>query len=79
MKTFKVKKSYSTRSICDSNCIWNFEVIKRTAKTVTIFDKMDRVEKRCKIHIYDNCEMIYPLGHYSMAPSLRAENQIDEN
>ena len=71
MNTFKTNTVYKTRSICDSECIFSFEVVSRTSKTVTIKSKMDGLVKR-KIFIYDNSECIMPLGSYSMAPMLKA-------
>lgn len=74
MKTFEIGKTYSMRSACDHNCIWTYTVIDRTAKTITITDGDD--VKKCrisdKISNYNNAETIYPLGRYSLAPSLRA-------
>ena len=71
MNTFTTGQELSSRSICDSNCIFTGKVIKRTAKTVTISSRGD--EKRCKIHnSEDGSEFIYPHGRYSMAAIFRA-------
>lgn len=74
MKKFEIGKSYSMRSACDHNCIWTYTVTARTAQTVTISDgkevKKCRISK--KISEYRNAETIYPLGQYSMCPSLTA-------
>ncbi len=74
MKKFEIGKSYSMRSACDHNCIWTYTVTNRTAQTVTISDgkevKKCRISK--KISEYRNAETIYPLGQYSMCPSLTA-------
>ena len=70
MKTFKSGTEIKTRSICDHNCIFTAKVIKRTAKTVTIITMGE--ERRCKIHVEDNEEFIFPHGRYSMAPVMRA-------
>jgi hypothetical protein len=32
---FQIGRTYSTRSICDHNCIFAFTILGRTAKTVT--------------------------------------------
>ncbi len=72
MLTFKQGQKLSNSSICDHNCVFTAEVVKRTARTVTITS--DRGVKRCKIHI-DTCgegEFIFPYGRYSMAPIFRA-------
>ena len=74
MKKFEIGKKYSMRSICDHECVWTYTVIARTAQTITISDGKE--VKKCrvikKISEYWNAETIYPLGQYSMAPSLVA-------
>jgi len=70
MKTFSIGQQLSTSSICDSNCIFKAEVIKRTAKTVTIKVRGELVRR--KIQIFDGAESIFPFGQYSMAPIFRA-------
>ena len=74
MKKFEIGKKYSMRSICNQECVWTYTVIARTAQTITISNgkevKKCRVVK--KISEYRNAETIYPLGQYSMAPSLVA-------
>lgn len=71
MKKFETDKDYSTRSVCDYDCIFNFRVIKRTEKSIWIKDIHGNVSRK-KIEIYNNEESIYPFGHYSMCPILRA-------
>ena len=74
MKKFEVGETYNMRSACDHNCIWTYTVTARTNQTVTISDgkevKKCRISK--KISEYRNAETIYPLGQYSMCPSLTA-------
>lgn len=74
MKKFEIGKSYSMRSACDHNCIWTYTVTNRTAQTVTISDGKE--VKKCRISKkhseYRNAETIFPLGQYSMCPSLTA-------
>lgn len=68
-KTLKIiimSKTLTARSVCDYDCIFKVELIKRTAKTATI--KYHGVPRRCKIHVRDGEEFIYALGTYSMAP-----------
>lgn len=74
MKKFKVGSTYSMRSICDHNCVWTYTVTARTAQTVTITDGKVTLKRRIckKVSEWNNAETIYPLGQYSMAPSLRA-------
>jgi len=71
--TFIKGQNYSARSICDSECIWNFVVLKRTAKFVTVKDIDSNETKRCGVFIWDETECIRPHGNYSMATVLRAE------
>lgn len=74
MKKFEIGKTYTMRSICDHECTWSYTVTARTAQTVTITD--GREVKRCRINKtvtqYRDAETVYPLGQYSMAPSLTA-------
>ena len=71
MKRFEVGKRYSAFSPCDMNCTWEFEVIKRTEKMITI-SPTEKV-RRVKVHQDDREEWATPLGSYSMCPVLRAE------
>jgi hypothetical protein len=77
MVEFKVNGTYSTRSICDHNCIWTFTVLKRTKSTITITD--GKKVKTCRINKkyseYNNAETIFPLGKYSMCPVLSADKE----
>jgi len=72
MKKIQVGTTLTARSACDHECIFTAEVLKRTAKTVTV-KTMEGV-KRCKIQIsYDGKnEFVYALGRYSMCPIFRA-------
>ena len=66
-KVFKTGEAYTTRSICDHDCIFSITIAKRTAKTVTTSQG-----KTLRISIYDNAERVKPLGSYSMAPIICA-------
>jgi hypothetical protein len=68
---FEVGKHYATRSVCDHSCVFVYEIIKRTEKTVTIADSFGKV-KRCKIHKDSRAEYILPEGSFSMCPVLYA-------
>lgn len=75
MKKFEVGKTYKCHSVCDHNCVWEYEVIARTAQMITLKDDRGEV-KKCRVikdlsNMY-NAEHVYPLGRYSMAPSLHA-------
>lgn len=74
MKKFEVGKQYSMRSICDHECIWTYTVTARTAQTITITDgeKIQKCRISKKSSEYRNAETVYPLGQYSMCPSLTA-------
>lgn len=72
-KKFKTDIVYSCRSTCDHNCIWSFEIIKRTNKSVWI-KNIDNNISRKVISIYNGEEQIFPLGKYSMAPILGAND-----
>jgi len=70
-KTFQTGKTYSTRSICDHNCIISVTIAKRTAKTVTATNG-----KTFRINVYDNNEQIWPWGKYSMSPIIDATDLV---
>lgn len=74
MKKFEIGKTYSMTSICNHDCIWSYTVTARTAQTITLTDGKET--KRCRISKaatqYRDAETVYPLGQYSMAPSLTA-------
>lgn len=74
MKKFEVGKQYSMRSICDHECIWTYTVTARTVQTITITDgeKIQKCRISKKSSEYRNAETVYPLGQYSMCPSLTA-------
>ena len=71
MKKFEIGKTYSTRSACDYECVFSFEVVRRTEKTVWIKDRMQGIKGR-RVEIDEGVEMIRPYGSYSMAPIIRA-------
>ena len=73
MNTFIPGKTYTTRSVCDYDCIFTFKCIKRTAKTVTFESIMRNKPIRVKLRTEsDGSEWVLPLGSYSMAPVLHA-------
>ena len=69
-KQFIVGETYSCRSICDYECIYSFEILKRTAKCVWI--KYHGEVTRRTVRLSDDVECIDPHGRYSMSPVLRA-------
>lgn len=74
MKKFEIGKTYTMKSICDHNCIWSYTVTARTAQTITVTDGKKTLKLRVikKLSEYVGAETVYPLGQYSMAPSLSA-------
>jgi len=74
MKQFETGKTYSTRSICDHNCIFSFEILRRTAKSVWIKDRDDNNKPvRRGIEVWRDVESFYPFGKYSMAAIISAD------
>lgn len=82
IKQFEVGKTYSMRSICDSNCIWSYIVISRTERTVVLqqlrngepFGDKERFVIKKKLSEMRGVESCMPTGTYSMAPILSADN-----
>ena len=73
MTRFEIGKTYYCRSVCDYDCIWEFEVAKRTAQTITTAcGKTLRFNKT--LSEYNQAETVFPQGRYSMAPILTADN-----
>lgn len=70
MIKFEAGKTYSTRSICDHDCVISVTIEKRTAKTVTATFRGE--QKTFRVGEYDGAEFIKPWGSYSMAPVIRA-------
>jgi hypothetical protein len=67
---FEAGQTYTTRSICDSECVISVTVIKRTAKTITT--KIMGNVKTLRIFDRDGAEAVRPWGRYSMAPTVTA-------
>lgn len=80
MKQFEVGKTYSMFSPGDQNCTWIYTVTKRTACTVTLTDDQGKT-KTCRISKqsseYRKAETVYPLGQYSLCPSLSADREVE--
>lgn len=68
MNKFESGKTYTARSICDHNCIFTVNVIKRTAKTILAYVDNSSDPKRLRITERNGEEMVWPHGSYSMAP-----------
>ena len=72
---FAVGATYFTRSIGDYNCIYRFEILRRTASSVWI--NVDGEVKRRKISTYGGSEIFQPFGSYSMAPTISADRPVN--
>lgn len=78
MIKFEVGKTYSTRSICDHNCIIRVKVLKRTAKTVTAVEEGKQPKTfRPYFSEHYNAECIRPWGSYSMSPITTATDTAE--
>ena len=77
MKRFEEGKTYKHHFITDRNAEVTYKVIKRTTKTITVQNiDTNEVIKGKRIKEWEGTELIKPLGVYSMAPTLRAENEV---
>lgn len=75
MKKFEIGKTYSTRSIANSDCTISLTVIARTACTITATDdggKTLKLKISKKTSTFRDAETVYPWGQYSMAPMISA-------
>lgn len=73
-KTFQVGTTYATRSICDWDCIHSFEIMARTAKSVTV--KVHGKVVRRGLSVYEGVEQFKPFGSYSMAAIISADKTL---
>jgi hypothetical protein len=72
MLAFNVGQTYSTRSICDYECIYSITIASRTAKTIkTTRGKTLRVSASWD----GRAEMVRPNGNYSMAAIITADSR----
>lgn len=67
MEQFEIGKSYTTRSICNHDCIYSITIASRTAKTIKTTDG-----KTLRVGEYEGAETVKPFGTYSMCPVIRA-------
>ena len=72
-KFYKGQK-LATRFLGDYDLILRGEVISRTPKFVTVKVEGEKKPVRCGVSVFENSEVIYPLGKYSMAPSFHAKD-----
>lgn len=69
---FQVGQTVQARSACDSDCVWTFTVLRRTAKFVTLQDVDTLDTMRVGVREHDGEEWASPFGSFSMAPVVRA-------
>jgi hypothetical protein len=67
---FEIGTVYQARSACDYQCVFEYEVVGRSAKFITIAHGGDT--KRVGIKSGPNGEWAMPSGSYSMAPVIYA-------
>lgn len=72
MSVFQVGKTYTTRSVCDHDCIIYVPVLRRTEKTLTTLVRGE--EKTLHIIVWKGVECVKPWGTYSMSPIVSAED-----
>lgn len=72
---FVVDRTYTARSIGDSNCIWSVRIISRTAKRVEFKIGDEPGSHKKGIHVYEGVEKVFFLGKYSMAPMISADKE----
>jgi hypothetical protein len=75
---FETGKTYRTLSPGDHDCVLDYKIISRTAKTLKSFDKMDNQVKTYRISIWENVEQFKPWGSFSMCPMMTADKQVQE-
>lgn len=73
MNKFETGKTYSTRSICDHNCIFTVQVLGRTAKTIKALVDGRNI-KTLRVSEYNGNEQVKPHGSYSMAAIVGADD-----
>jgi len=76
-RTFEAGRTYAMTSVCDSNCRWTFKVVRRTAKSVWLLNDEGETVRRV-ISTYNGEEQVFPLGKYSMAPILGADDLYEQ-
>jgi hypothetical protein len=70
-KSFTTGQQVSCRSACDHDTVWTFEVVKRTAKFVTLRDVCSDETVRVGVLTSNGAEWCKPFGTFSMCPVLR--------
>lgn len=76
MTTFKTNTTYFTRFIGDSDSKIFIKVLKRTPKSIRVKIEGITEIKTLRISTFDDCEMVRPMGKYSMCPIINADNEV---
>jgi hypothetical protein len=71
MLRFIVGRTYSTRSICDHDCVFAFTILARTAKTITT--QIHGKTVRRGLSLWNGVEQFKPYGSYSMCAVVSAD------
>lgn len=69
---FKVGQTYTTRSICNYDCIYSFKVVKTSKSSVWFTGSCTKGVQRRAVKSYDGKQYFSPLGTYSMSPTIFA-------
>jgi hypothetical protein len=78
MQTFQIGKTYQTSFACDFDSKLNMTVISRTAKTIVAkVDSFGVKTLRVSDKYTPGVEQVSPLGSYSMAPRIGADDLIN--
>jgi hypothetical protein len=70
---FQVGRTYATRSACNHDCIYEFTVIKRTKKFLTLETRHGEISRR-GVYTYEGQEHCKPHGTHSMCPVISAKD-----
>lgn len=74
MAKFETGKTYYARSVGDHDCIYKFEILKRTEKSVWVRVHGEIVRRAIEVH--GSAEAFYPHGKYSMAAVISADRPV---
>jgi hypothetical protein len=74
---FEVGQRVWAQSAGDHNCVWWFEVVRRSAKFVTLREDSGEVH-RVGVKADERGEWVLPFGSYSLAPVVRACRTADD-
>jgi hypothetical protein len=69
---FQVGKTYTTRSACDYDCIFSFNIVKTSKSSVWFTGSCTEGVQRRAVKSYNGKQYFSPLGTYSMSPTINA-------